>query len=1270
MKTTANGKLTADQTTAIASAGQKKSRFISFVWPTTGTVYYSERGDGEVIGGLAFDPDPAKTFVPIIATFPKVARSVGMGLEDPGTFMRAQFSLHIDGSSATSPDKLVATENPAGAAVTIFEVFHTGNVLSESDWITMARYEVQTYTITYGPSPRITFICEDFSQALGDREIGRRIRAADFPNAPPSSLGRLIPVVWGKVENAPCFIDSEEAKTTLDATITGSTTEIFVDDVSAFPTSGTIIIGEEKITYPAVSIVAGSNSFGTVLSPAVRGTAGTVATDHPINTTVTEVKSAYRFIIADHNINAFENFKMNGDALQATDFVNAAPHYELTTLNGRDIAVVDLNRLPDTVSAKNSFTEFLDLGAKRDGKPITAATNASPIVITVPSHDFVAGDRIFVEQMEGQLGANDQIFEITVSGDNITLTGSTASGGTYTRNGTAYRVLFTWEAGTTAPLNTVADAANAVDRGEDQHTTGATMVQGDVFNLKQENDVSGRTSDIKSARLKIEYAADLGAGGVWPSTDPDVVVTRAGATDAVVTTLSEPADTSGDTSSFPSGSPNDDTTPLFVFDAGSGREAYVIPLDVITDTLKNKVWQPRDNGEIPPGVNLGTTSASCTFFTNVGTFLLPSRGTFSHSGRGSAQSDIIDPGLSATLTVTSLNLLSRADLFNTLLTFTAGTSMEVTIANVSLTVWSAPPSLLGTTTPIDNSAFIPSSRVVKEVDITGPVRRAGGWSYFDGTPYTQVIFPTQSNGTTIRLYNIWYEVEVFESTTLLTTADSALLTADVTGFVGKASTLSADIDDAVTTIPLVDTSDMDSSGIVRIGEENISYAAKAPTNISGGLRARNGTSAAAHSEDDDVFDITDDTMTNEQLVKQLIRHPRFYDLADSDFDTASLTAAATDASGELVGTQSWKMQRWLDQEERLRTLLAQAVTDGGFRLGNEAGKWLFFEHLNAENDAVKALTRADMVPGGDVNLTKERTNLALVANQVDVVYHRSVDITGDRRFQKSQESNHIGSQAFTWGVRRAVYDAEWVRDLNVARTLARRMTDDFSQDRLLVKFPVTTQNTALEIGDIITASDSFSQLTALRGRIVGIANPGPNTIRLTIAISDNRIRVFEDLGTASWLDVFVGGERWIAAIGNVVVMELDRTGLRIKGEFSEIEFDPQVSRSSLFGITGTTITLSIKDAAGSIFQAVTIDSSGNVQCARITEDLAFAKSTAHTFITYIEFSDAAGVDLGASSKDIMVTTDLSLLWETVVAISVGGQANGRLELFELFEGAL
>ena len=71
------------------------------------------------------------------------------------------------------------------------------------------------------------------------------------------------------------------------------------------------------------------------------------------------------------------------------------------------------------------------------------------------------------------------------------------------------------------------------------------------------------------------------------------------------------------------------------------------------------------------------------------------------------------------------------------------------------------------------------------------------------------------------------------------------------------NTLSANINDAVTVIPLTSTNGFPSTGTIRIGTEDISYTSINGNNLEGATREVDGTTKAAHNSGDTVTNITD-----------------------------------------------------------------------------------------------------------------------------------------------------------------------------------------------------------------------------------------------------------------------------------------------------------------------------------------------------------------------------------------------------------------------------
>ena len=69
------------------------------------------------------------------------------------------------------------------------------------------------------------------------------------------------------------------------------------------------------------------------------------------------------------------------------------------------------------------------------------------------------------------------------------------------------------------------------------------------------------------------------------------------------------------------------------------------------------------------------------------------------------------------------------------------------------------------------------------------------------------------------------------------------------------SNLTSDINDSVTTIPVVNTNPFTASGTVQIGDEKITYTGVDGTNLTGCTRGAASTDAASHTSGDSVTQI-------------------------------------------------------------------------------------------------------------------------------------------------------------------------------------------------------------------------------------------------------------------------------------------------------------------------------------------------------------------------------------------------------------------------------
>ncbi len=120
------------------------------------------------------------------------------------------------------------------------------------------------------------------------------IDTATYPYA-YEDVGKLEPFVYGLDVLMPAVRVNWGAKTTLKADIfLGQTTSIELSDSSRFPSSGTILIDSEELSYTSIS--------SHVLAGVTRGVNSTIATAHSAGAEMWEKQAQYDSLIASHDI--------------------------------------------------------------------------------------------------------------------------------------------------------------------------------------------------------------------------------------------------------------------------------------------------------------------------------------------------------------------------------------------------------------------------------------------------------------------------------------------------------------------------------------------------------------------------------------------------------------------------------------------------------------------------------------------------------------------------------------------------------------------------------------------------------------------------------------------------------------------------------------------------------------------------------------------------------------------------------------------------------
>jgi len=135
-----------------------------------------------------------------------------------------------------------------------------------------------------------------------------KINTTDFPNAAPESVGRVMGPVIGTVEDVPVYPVDAGARDFLRAYITSASTgPLELSDASRFPSSGTVIVGQEEIAYTGKS--------GDDLTGLTRAQNSTTAIFHNRGSQAIEKKTEYTYLGPTFPMKTVSRVRVAGTAL-------------------------------------------------------------------------------------------------------------------------------------------------------------------------------------------------------------------------------------------------------------------------------------------------------------------------------------------------------------------------------------------------------------------------------------------------------------------------------------------------------------------------------------------------------------------------------------------------------------------------------------------------------------------------------------------------------------------------------------------------------------------------------------------------------------------------------------------------------------------------------------------------------------------------------------------------------------------------------------------
>ena len=185
----------------------------------------------------------------------------------------------------------------------------------EADIVWLARYRVDDLVVE---RQKLMLRCVDALEGLGAGLIGRVVRDLDFPEADESTIGSVIPIIFGSTKESRLLGLEVAEWSRLDGGLTKTDSVFVLQDVSDFPDWGTAWVGNEKFFYSAKSNAA--RTLGTVASPVWRDVGPRGATEHPSGAPVMYARSEWVYVVADHPCKRVSN-------VQAATRVVAASEY-------------------------------------------------------------------------------------------------------------------------------------------------------------------------------------------------------------------------------------------------------------------------------------------------------------------------------------------------------------------------------------------------------------------------------------------------------------------------------------------------------------------------------------------------------------------------------------------------------------------------------------------------------------------------------------------------------------------------------------------------------------------------------------------------------------------------------------------------------------------------------------------------------------------------------------------------------------------------------
>ncbi|MBW2644596.1 MAG: hypothetical protein JRE23_00200 [Deltaproteobacteria bacterium] len=189
--------------------------------------------------------------------------------------------------------------------------FEGSGVFPETFWI--------GNIIDFETLDELTCSVQLIDQSVGiNKSIGNKLNTTDWPNADPDDIGKVIPIVYGAVENLQALAIDAGWVTTLAEDIAEGTTSFDITDATGLAALDVIQVEDEQIRIGSIS----SNT----LNGCTRGYSATTATTHDKGIHLGKVQSEYWYLLADHPVKSIGDVFVDGVRQVGGDFTKYTDH--------------------------------------------------------------------------------------------------------------------------------------------------------------------------------------------------------------------------------------------------------------------------------------------------------------------------------------------------------------------------------------------------------------------------------------------------------------------------------------------------------------------------------------------------------------------------------------------------------------------------------------------------------------------------------------------------------------------------------------------------------------------------------------------------------------------------------------------------------------------------------------------------------------------------------------------------------------------------------